>query len=80
VPQKIRCIQIRTTGILSSSGSFYAWDHIDSFTWKFGEDKLALKLKKAFLKRSVDLMIRLNFRHEIVLMLEQNISSRQINP
>ena len=80
IPQKIRCMQIRTTGILSSSGSFYPWHNIEGFTWKFGEDKLSLKLKKAIFNRSVDLKIRSNFRHEIVLLLEQNISAGQINP
>jgi hypothetical protein len=76
--QDIHPTQIGANGILSSSGSFYPWDNIESFTWKFGDDKLALKLKKARIKRSVDLKIRSNFRHEIVLMLEQYMNNGQI--
>jgi len=71
--QRIRYTQIREAGILSEFGSFYKWENIESYVWKFGEDKLSLKLRKAIFKKNVNLKILSQFRQEVVVHLSQNV-------
>lgn len=75
VIEKIRYSHIRERGILHESGRFYSWDNIESFGWKFGEDKLSLTLKKSILNKRVNLKIPSQFRHEAVLVLSQHIGN-----
>lgn len=77
--QKIRYTQIREKGILYEFGSFYKWNNIENYGWKFGEDKLSLKLRKAIFKKSVDLKILSQFRHEVVAYLSQNVMTEGNN-
>lgn len=71
--QRIRYTQIREKGILYEFGNFYKWENIESYAWKFGEDKLLLKLRKTIVKKSVNLKILSQFRQEVVVYLSQNI-------
>jgi hypothetical protein len=74
--KKIRCTQVREKGILYENGSFYQWDNIENYLWKFAEDKLSLKLRKSLIKRNVNLKIRSQFRQEIVTYLAQNVNNK----
>lgn len=77
--ERIRYTQIREKGILSERGGFYRWDNIDNYGWKFGEDKLSLKLKKALLRTNVNLKILSQFRREVVAHLSQHVSIQESN-
>jgi hypothetical protein len=77
--QRIRYTQIRETGILYEFGSFYKWGNIEGYIWKFGEDKLSLKLRKAIFKKNVDLKILSQFRQEVVGHLSQNVKVEESN-
>lgn len=71
--QRIRYTQIREKGILYEFGNFYKWENIENYVWKFGEDKLTLKLRNAFFKKNVNLKILSQFRQEVVAHLSQNV-------
>lgn len=71
--QRIRYTQIREKGILYEFGNFYKWENIENYAWKFGEDKLLLKLRKTIFKKSVNLKILSQFRQEVVAHLSQNV-------
>ena len=73
VIQRIRYTQIRETGILSEAGAFYNWQNIESYGWKFGDNKLSIKLKKAIFNKKVNLKILSQFRQEVVAHLSQNV-------
>lgn len=77
--RRIRYTQIRETGILYEFGSFYKWENIESYIWKFGEDKLSLKLRKAIFKKNVNLKILSQFRQEVVNHLSQNVKVDERN-
>ena len=70
---RIRYSQVREKGILHAFGNFYKWGNIESYAWKFGEDKLTLKLKKSISKRVVDLKLPSQFRQDIVAHLSQKL-------
>jgi len=74
--KKIRCTQVRERGILYENGSFYKWGNIESYLWKFAEDKLSLKLRKTLLRRNVNLKVRSQSRQEIVAYLAQNVNNK----
>lgn len=71
--KRIRYTQLREKGILYEFGNFYKWENIESYAWKFGEDKLLLKLRKSIFKKSVNLNILSQFRQEVVAHLSQNV-------
>jgi hypothetical protein len=73
VVQKTRYSQIREKGILYEFGRLYRWENIESYGWKFGEDKLTLKLKKSLGKHNVTLKLPSQFRQEVVDYLSHNI-------
>jgi hypothetical protein len=75
VIERIRYSQIREKGILYEAGRFYPWNNIESFAWRFGEDKLSLTLRKSMFKKSVILKILSQFRHEAVILLSQHIDN-----
>ena len=77
--KKIRITQVREKGILYENGNFYQWENIESYLWKFAEDKLSLKLRKSLWKRNVSLKIRSQFRQEIVAHLAQNVNNKVEN-
>jgi hypothetical protein len=71
--KRIRYSQIREKGILHEFGGFYRWENIETYSWKFGEDKLTLRLKKSLLKRDVDLKLPSRSRQEAIAYLSQNV-------
>ncbi len=73
--QRIRVTQIREKGILYVSGDLYKWENIENYTWKLGEDKLTLKLKKYAFKQTVNLKILSQFRYDASAYLSQNIEN-----
>lgn len=75
--QRIRYTQIREKGMLYESGDFYKWENIENYTWKFGEDKLVLHLKKFIFKRIINLKILSQFRHEVLTYLSKNIHGKE---
>ena len=77
---KIHSAQIREKGILMEMGNFYRWENIESYTWKFGEDRLRLKLKRSFFKRDVDLKIPSQFRPQVVAYLDRLVQAGEQHP
>jgi hypothetical protein len=73
--QKIRYSQIREKGILYEFGRLYRWENIESYSWRFGEDKLTLKLKKSLTRHNVTLKLPSQFRQEVVDYLSHNIEN-----
>lgn len=78
--KRIRSTQIREKGILYEFGNFYSWENIENYRWKFSEDKLSLKLRKAFFKRNVDLKISSQFKQQIIAHLSQNVKIEENKP
>jgi hypothetical protein len=79
VVQRIRFSQIREKGILYEFGSLYSWENIESYTWKFGEDKLSLKLKRSLFRRNVNLRLPSRFRQEVVSIFSKKIDYTNSN-
>jgi hypothetical protein len=77
--KRIRYSQIREKGILSENGQLYHWENIESFVWKFGEDKLTLRLQRFLFSRNINLRLSSQFRHEAVAYLSRNISDVESN-
>jgi len=71
--------QIREKGILASFGNCHRWENIESYTWKFGEDKLSLKLREAFLNHSISLKVQSQLRQEAMAYLSQKIDDAKNN-
>ncbi|MBT7188673.1 MAG: hypothetical protein HN916_00620 [Anaerolineae bacterium] len=74
--QRKRFPQIVHDGILNKNGLFYAWDNIESYSWRYTEAKLSLKLNKVLFKKDVKLEFRSSkYRREILPFLEKHINS-----